>query len=367
LLGDQAVAETLAHALSVETWEDRATHGFHAYPAGLNPDTARILVDAFPGDSVLAPFCGGGTLLVEARIAGRATFGCDVSPTALRVARARTSTASEEVLTKVRSTARRLAEVARKAEDLPEDILQAVEEWYAPHVLCELEAIRRGLREADPEARPLLDAIFSSILVKVSWRKSDTSAQRERHHRPAGTAAILFHKKARELGRRIAALRELVPEGTPDTEIIGQDARIGYRGQKVDLVLTSPPYPGTYDYVPMQHFRRIWLDDGRAGENNELGPRRAWREQSRRARREWQEDTVKWMGASTKALRPGGHLVVVIGDGITPAGTIDTSEPTGQAAKKAGLTSVARTSVERVDHARNTSRWEHIMAYQKVR
>ena len=41
-----------------------------------------------------------------------------------------------------------------------------------------------------------------SILVKVSWRKSDTSMQRVKHDRPVGTAAILFHKKARELGRK---------------------------------------------------------------------------------------------------------------------------------------------------------------------
>ena len=44
---------------------DRVTHGFHTYPAGLNPDAARDLLALFPGDSLHDPFCGGGTVLVE--------------------------------------------------------------------------------------------------------------------------------------------------------------------------------------------------------------------------------------------------------------------------------------------------------------
>jgi hypothetical protein len=259
-----------------------------------------------------------------------------------------------------------MVEVARKATEPPAPpLFDAVREWYAPHVLCELEALRRGVFAAPEPTRGLLAAVLSSILIKVSWRRSDTSAAREKHDRPAGTTAILFHKKARELGRRLEALRAVVPPGTPEAEVIGQDARVGYKGGPVDVVLTSPPYPGTYDYVPMQHLRRLWLDDGRNGEHSELGARRAWREGHKQARRQWVEDTRAWTQAAARTLRPGGFLVVVIGDGLTPAGPIDTSEPTDEAARAAGLRSVARASVERVDHARQTARWEHVFAFQR--
>jgi hypothetical protein len=229
----------------------------------------------------------------------------------------------------------------------------------------ELWSLRQGIDAAPEPIQEMLRAVFSSLVVKVSWRRSDTSAERVRHHRPPGTVATLFHKKARELARRQTALRELVPEGTPEARIYGQDARIGYRKDPMDLVLTSPPYPGTYDYVPLQHLRRTWLEDGKKGESSELGARRSWRDGARGAKAQWVKDTYQWTGAAADSLRPGGHFVVVIGDGITPAGPIDSAETTDTAARKAGLKLVARASVEREDHARGTSRWEHVFAYRK--
>jgi len=355
--------DTLALALAAMGEVERVTHGFHTYAAGLHPDAAARLVAAFPGDSVLDPFVGGGTVLVEGRLAGRRTVGRDVSPVALLVATARTTTAGEETLTRMRSAARRLAEDARKArQDPPDRILHAVADWYAPYVLHELEAIRRGIAETEPGlSRTLLEACFSAILVKVSWRRSDTSQQRVRHDRPAGTAAVLFHKKARELGRRIAALRDLVPADTAPSDLALTDARRLVLAEPVDLVLTSPPYPSTYDYLPMQHLRTVWL--GLPPGEGEIGSRRAFREGHRDARQEWMDDTRAWMSRALRWLRPGGHLVILIGDGLTPTGPIDTAAVTEEAARDVGFEAVDRASVERPDVARQTMRWEHALVF----
>lgn len=365
VLGDAALGAVFVRALEAADEVDRWTHGFHTWPAGLHPDAAAALVGAFPGRRVLDPFCGGGTVLVEARAAGREAYGNDLSPIATRVARARTSTADEALLTRFRSRARKLTEAARGATELPPDPIRGViGEWYAPHVIAELEALRRGVMESEPDVRPLLEVCFSAILIKTSWRKSDTSAQRVKHDRPAGTAAILFHKKVREIGRRIAAFREAVPEGTPEARVSLGDARDLRADPPVELVLTSPPYPSTYDYLPLQHLRTAWLGD-RPDVDAEIGARRLWRLGERDAKRQWRADTGAWMGAAAGCLAPGGHLVVVIGDGLTPTGTIDSSEPSEAAAKAAGLRSVARASVERVDHARETVRWEHVLCWQR--
>jgi SAM-dependent methyltransferase len=366
LLGDRDLAEAMAEALAAEEEGDRATHGFHTYPAGLHPNAARDLLALFPGESLLDSFCGGGTVLVEGRIAGRRTVGNDLNPTAIRVARTRTATPDDETLTRMRATARRLTEVARKASALPpRHILEPVEKWYAPHVLCELEALRQGVVEAEASVRPYLETVLSSILVKVSWRKSDTSAKRVKHRRPPGTAAVLFHKKTRELARRMIDLRERVPPGTPETRLLCRDTRALKREGPFELVLTSPPYPATYDYLPMQHLRRAWLGDDSRDEERELGARRAWRTGNRKARTRWARDTREWTAAVTRCLSPGGHLVVVIGDGLTPAGEVDASAPTEAAAKAAGLSAVARASLARPDHARGAERWEHVFAFRK--
>ena len=64
----------------------RWTHGFHTYPAGLHPDGAALLLTLMPEGPICDPFCGGGTVLVEAMAAGRACVGRDISPIAVRLA-----------------------------------------------------------------------------------------------------------------------------------------------------------------------------------------------------------------------------------------------------------------------------------------
>jgi SAM-dependent methyltransferase len=317
---------------------------------------------------VLDPFCGGGTVLVEARVAGRRAYGCDVSPVAVRVARARCATPDDARLQALRSRARNLAARARAASthgDLPEShILRAVESWYAEHVLRELECLRRGIAESDPGVRELLEAVFASILVKVSWRASDTKATREKHHRPPGTTAVLFHKRTRELARQMVELREAVPPGTPDAEIWLGDARELRVRDPVDLILTSPPYPSTYDYLPMQHLRHVWLGD-RPDPAREIGPRRLFRKGAQAARDTWRRDTELWNECAARALASGGHLVLVVGDGWVPSGVVDAAEPSVSAAQRAGLELVAGASLERPDSGGRSRLREHVFAFRK--
>ncbi len=368
LRGDEALAEGLRAALARGGPVERYTHSFHTYPAGMHADAARDLIALFPGDSVFDPFCGGGTVLVEARASGRRAYGCDVSPVAVRVARARCSAPDEARLTAFRSRARKLTELARHASSngaMPRDeVLRVVERWFAPHVLRELEALRAGIAESDESVRGLLEAVFSSLIVKVSYRASDTKAVREKHDRPSGTTAVLFHKKTRELGRQLAELRDAIPSGTPEPEIVLADAREAHPKTAVALVLTSPPYPSTYDYLPMQHLRHVWLGE-RPDASLEIGARRLWRGGLRRAREIWRRDTDQWTHNAARALAAGGQLVVVIGDGLLPSGIIDAAQPTLDAAKRAGLELLAGASVERPEHAGLTNRREHAFAFRK--
>ncbi len=368
LRGDVALAEGLRTAVAHGGPVERYTHPFHTYPAGMHADAARDLIALFPGDSVFDPFCGGGTVHVEARAAGRRAYGGDVSPVAVRVARVRCAAPDDAALTAFRSRARKLTELARLASAggaMPRDeVLRVVERWFAPHVLRELEALRAGIAASDASIRDLLEAVFSSLIVKVSYRASDTKAAREKHHRPVGTTAVLFHKKTRELARQMTRLREAIPRGSPEAEIALADARVARPSTDVALVLTSPPYPSTYDYLPMQHLRHVWLGE-RPDSSLEIGARRLWRCGLRRAREIWRRDTDLWTRNASRALVAGGHLVVVIGDGLLPSGIVDAAQPTLDAATRAGLSFIAGASVERPEHAGLTNRREHAFAFRK--
>lgn len=368
LYGDASLSRALSAALAQAEEAPRYTNLFHTYPAALHAGAARDLLALFPSARVLDPFCGGGTVLVEARVAGRRAYGCDVSPVAVRVARARCATPDDSLLSALRSRARALAAEARAASSRgplpPARILRAVESWYAEHVLRELESLRQGIAESDPALRGLLEAILASILVKVSWRASDTKATREKHHRPAGTTAVLFHKRARELARQMVELREVVPPGTPEADIWLGDARDLVVREPVDLVLTSPPYPSTYDYLPMQHLRHVWLGD-RPDAAREIGSRRLFRKGAQSARDTWRRDTEMWSERAARALANGGRLVLIVGDGWIPSGVVDAAAPSVAALERAGLQLLAGASLERPDTGGRARLREHVFAFAK--
>lgn len=372
LSGDMAKARALEASMRHRDRPERATHGFHTYPAGLHPDAARDLVAMTEG-AVLDPFCGGGTVLLEAMLAGREALGLDVSPIACMVARARTARSDEAARTALRSGARAAADVALKAPGpashahaahlagLPPDVAS----WYEPHVITELAALREAIGRDDA-----LRAVFSAVLVKASRRASDTSNTREDVSRPPGTTATLFHKKAREYARMLEELEQLVAATANAAQVRARVHREDSRKQRerdaFGAVVTSPPYPGVYDYVPMQQLRLTWLGlDPGSGLREELGPRRAFRADRSRAMATWREDTRRWVRCATRALHAEGTLTVIVGDGWVLDRKVDSLGALDEAASAAGLGRVACASVERWDEGVRAMRLEHAVMYRK--
>ncbi|MEC7988174.1 MAG: hypothetical protein VX278_23610 [Myxococcota bacterium] len=353
--GDPRYADMLGEALSKQGKIDRATHGFHTYPAGMHPDCARIVIEACPG-AVHDPFCGGGTVLVESMLAGRQTSGSDLSPIALLVSAARCS--SPSMATPMRSAARKIAAQAQLRIEV--EVHETLVEWYEPHVAQELGRIRDEIPKYDEAVQPLLRALLSCIAVKCSYRKSDTSNKREVQHRPVGTTATLFHKKAREFGRML----EKMPEATP--KIYFGDACQAAPPHPVDLILTSPPYPGVYDYLPLQQLRYLWLDISDTKSKLEIGSRRNFRIKGRKdALKEWHLNTDRWIQTQAQKLNPGGKMAIIVGDGLVGNKLVDALFPTVEAMKSAGMRIVARASADRPDHARNAIRIEHLVLAEK--
>src|SRR5574338_853686 len=142
--------------------------------------TATVLVDfVAPGagrtQPILDPFCGSGTVLVEARAAGLRTIGTDLNPLAVLIARAKTWAAPPRRRAKLKEVGHAIAAAtlaAGKAARRSRDGGDAVEpgrrgpaplrkvagfdpnarnrrlaSWFAPHVRRELEDLAGRLDE----------------------------------------------------------------------------------------------------------------------------------------------------------------------------------------------------------------------------
>src|SRR4051812_40922043 len=68
------------------------THSVYRYPARFSPVFARAAIETFtqPGDTVLDPFMGGSTSLVEALALGRNAVGTDLNQLAVFLTRVKT-------------------------------------------------------------------------------------------------------------------------------------------------------------------------------------------------------------------------------------------------------------------------------------
>jgi hypothetical protein len=363
--GDRADADRLAHALAVEpATDDEAdparshVHGFHTYPARMHPATAARLVAAFSpaGGKVLDPFCGSGTVLVEAMAAGRPPFGTDLNPLAVRLARCKTRIRTPAELEHLVSLAqecaahadtRRKAKAGASRRFPPEDLA-----LFEPHVLLELDSLRAKLETLRDDPASLdLWLVLSSILVKLSRKKGDTAEGVAPRRTAGGFAAKLFVQKADDLAARLAAFARFVPSPAPKAFVVQDDATKlkALPPGTVDAVITSPPYAATYDYLAHHAVRLRWLGlDAAPLKRGEIGSRTAYaRLKPADARREWVGELGRFLRAAAKVLPAGGPLVLLMADSAAGEIAIRADEVVAEAARPNGFVPAARASQPR--------------------
>lgn len=364
--GDPADAARLAAALTVapagDADDDPArshVHGFHTYPARLHPDTAARLVRAFapPGGRVLDPFCGSGTVLVEALAAGRRPLGVDLNPLAVRLARAKTRPRGAEELDRLVARAAECAAAAdarRKAKAGATRRLPAEDvALFEPHVLLELDSLRAAVEGLpDEPARRDLSLVLSAILVKLSRRSGDTAGGTAPRRTAAGAAARLFHRKAEEWARRLAAFAALLPSPPPPPAFVAQDDATVLRTLPpggVAAVVTSPPYAATYDYLAHHALRLRWLGlDPTPLFRGEFGSRSAYRRLNpAAARATWAGELERFVRAAGRVLPAGGPLVMVVADSAVGGVALRADEVVAEVARGCGFIPVARASQPR--------------------
>lgn len=368
--GDPAVAPALATAFGGELSADDArqhVHGFHSYPARLHPTVARRAVELFAplAGTVLDPFCGSGTVLVEARLAGRAAWGSDINPVGLRLAQLKCRGATPGELDRLLRAARA---VARHADQRRIDRAGASRRYpdedirlFDPHVLLELDGLREGI-ERGPSGfvRDALWLVLSSILTKLSRRAGDTGAIDDRPRRlAAGFPARLFLRKTTELCERIMAFASRLPAAPPPLRVELADARdlAVFDDQSVDLVVSSPPYPGNYDYLDHHRTRARWLGlDDRTLATNELGARRhVDPKHPESAVETFARDLTAVLASLRRILRPGGLAVVVVADSVVGRSPVRAEPLVLSAAGNAQLAWVATASQPRPHFHRESS------------
>ena len=288
---------------------ERLSHNVFRFPAKFHPPVVRRLIHRFssPGQTVLDPFCGSGTTLVEGLVAGRAVVGTDIDPLSVLITRAKIQRYDIDYLdalarglagdlARMRAADEKLwsgfeceissSDYAAASEELSPHIpaIPNIEHWFRRRVIVQLAAIKARMdRHRGTPAHLFFQLCFVSIIrnasnadpVPVSGLEvTKHMLQRELHGRAVDPYSLLDAA----LRKAIEAMRRFRDQRAPG--ILGRCARADVRHLSVrgtgivDCVITSPPYLTAVDYYRRHTLETFWLGlTATVAERREIKPR----------------------------------------------------------------------------------------------
>ncbi len=354
--------------------KERYTHLIHPYPAKLlcNIPYFFLTSDYFcPKDGiVLDPFCGTGTVMLEAALTGRRAWGADANPLAILISKVKTTYVSKEVLLKTMSTVLTRAERSR---EMPQ-IGSMIEGWFSESTITQLYRLRQSIEKIRNENQKNFFLLcFSSLIKKVSYadptiavpvhlnpnRFAEGSERRKAAtFRLETLKAIDVYDKYESICRlnieRVGSLKGVRKINV--AEVVSTDARhltrhlsesVVIPDDTVDLVLTSPPYAGAQKYIRASRLNLYWLGMNDSEEIRRVNEKNIGREDYykkdfdkkyitgieaadlvlenlyNRGKREracivgnYLNEMKAALDESLRVLKPGGHMIIVIGNNM---------------------------------------------------
>ncbi len=324
--------DELYAALDLElSWSERElperertkhVHRLHPYHGKFIPQLVEVLLDRYvrPGGTVLDPFAGSGTTLVQALESGRNAVGVELAAFNCLLMRVKVARYAPFVLEReLRDALARLEAFDARGAGAPSN--EYMHTWYAHEAAAELLFFRS-----------LVDDYEHADVLRVILSRAARSARRTTHfdleaprapqlepywchkHKrncvPVESARRFLSRYTLDTIERLRAFARVRARGR-EAHVVHGDARDAEYERRFDGIVTSPPYPGLIDYHEQHRYayELLSLDDRR---ERELGAAAAGT--TKAALEAYRDGIATALGRSAAALRPGAAVCVVVND-----------------------------------------------------
>lgn len=347
-------------------------HSLHPYPARFIPQIPRkaILQWSKPGDTILDPFCGSGTTLLEASSLGRKSIGIDNNAVACLVSRAKVTKYNNEQLATLTSFCSDVQNLLHKNDNdniiIPE--YKNIEYWFDEQAIKDLGKINWYIEKLQGNAKLLATSVLSSIIVRVSYQDSDTRYSRKEYEYVKDSAIKFYYKKMLSVLSDIKQNKDLVKAHADVYQLDGRDLFV-IEDNSIDLIVTSPPYLNAYDYHKYHRHRLHWIKgDVEFARNKEIGKHDTYT-RPKATPDSYFEDMKNCFSEWKRVLKPDSKVVIVIGDAIVNKKPVSVGDKFIQILEELGLHLEERSirtllSTKKSFNASARMNQEHILVFK---
>ena len=307
----------------------------YPYPGSMPAYLASRLIDrySYVGQLVFDPFCGVGTVLLEATRLRRKAWGADLLATPVDVANVACNLPPAVEISEAWSRIRARGMDALFGRDTTQDRsmgpgMRMLRKWLEWYTFQEIVALRHAIMsEDDGTYRKLFQLLLGSALPSLSRREARGTLHwgwiaDNVMPRPS---ELVRTEAFRELGARVDRLVAFVRatgahrERSVGTVAFRRDWTVA--GEKcarlpsnVDLLLTSPPYPYSIDYALSTRLSSYLLEDFsfNTRRRTEIGARYKRKRKDRSS--EYLSELAGSIAPLASAVRYGGTVVLVLPD-----------------------------------------------------
>lgn len=296
-------------------------HSLCSYQGKLKPSIAHFLIEYFtePGDRVLDPFSGSGTIPLEARLQGRVAIANDLQELAYILSFAKVHSVDNDDLHAKTNLFLRNVKTAE-----PDPIVMKVaagfglngtlNEYFHPENLAEIingrELIKQHIYELDPEHALIFSAFLHILhgnrpyaLSRTSHPVTPLKPKGEYEYRDISSRIHAKLDKAVAAGGLPIELGGALPDGKA---YWGSFERIPEKGT-IDAVITSPPFAGSTRFYS-SNWMRLWAAGWDPEEFRDKKPE-FLEEQQRKGLGVYS----KFFDHAHSWLKPGGKLILHLG------------------------------------------------------